>query len=207
MDAGALLADTHRLLESLRAPALAPFLAAWPGVADARPPDTRARQTPAASAELAVLAWLPRCAADPCCLDPKLVADLCAAAPRLLWRQSYRQEEVGSEFLQNYAWTELLGASGEGSRLRIACGALLLGPRTFYPPHHHEAEEVYVPVSGTAEWLQGDGVWRRWQPGTSIHHRSQETHAMRTGLEPLLALYLWRGADLSAARLDLRRAG
>jgi hypothetical protein len=195
VNAGGLPARTRRLLDSLKAPVLAPFLADWTAET---PPLEAGTGGPA----LPVLAWLPRCAADPRCLDPALVAELCAAAPRLAWRQSYEPREVGAAFLQNYGWTEFLGVPA-----RIACGVLLLGPATLYPPHSHPAEEVYVPLSGTAEWLQGDGVWRPQPPGSLIHHRSQETHAMRANDEPLLALYLWRGADMSAARLDLRRAG
>ncbi len=78
----------------------------------------------------------------------------------------------------------------------LACGFLLLGPRTFYPRHRHEAEEIYLPLSGTAEWQQGDAIWREHPPGTIIHHSSEEPHAMRTHAQPLLALYLWRSANL-----------
>jgi hypothetical protein len=224
VNAGGLPVRTRWLLDSLKAPVLAPFLAHWPA-------ETPALDAGAGGPALPVLAWLPRCAADPRCLDPTLVAELCAAAPRLAWRQSYGPAEVGAAFLKNYGWTEFLGVphteissaprkeyleasgtefsstSGEGSPARIACGVLLLGPATLYPPHSHPAEEIYVPLSGTADWLQGDGVWRPRPPGSLIHHRGQETHAMRSNDEPLLALYLWRGADMSAARLDLRRAG
>jgi hypothetical protein len=193
VNAGGLPARARRLLDSLKAPVLAPFLADWPAEAPALDAGT-------GSTALPVLRWLSRCAADPRCLDPTLVAELCAAAPRLAWRQSYGPAEVGAAFLQNYGWTEFLST-------RIACGVLLLGPDTLYPPHNHPAEEIYVPLSGTADWLQGDGVWRPRPPGSLIHHRGQETHAMRSNDAPLLALYLWRGADMSAARLDLRRAG
>jgi hypothetical protein len=80
---------------------------------------------------------------------------------------------------------------------------LLLGPATHYPRHRHEAEEIYMPLAGTAAWQQGDGDWRDQLPGTVIHHQPFEPHAMRTHAEPLLALYLWRGAGLAQkARLD-----
>ena len=85
----------------------------------------------------------------------------------------------------------------------IACGFLILGPATHYPRHRHEAEEIYLPLSGTAAWQQGDAIWREQPPGTLIHHVSNEPHAMRTGAGPLLALYLWRSANLTQkARLD-----
>jgi hypothetical protein len=62
---------------------------------------------------------------------------------------------------------------------------------------------MYLPLSGTAAWQQGDAVWRDRAPGTLIHHAGDEPHAMRTGASPLLALYLWRSDNLAQkARLD-----
>jgi hypothetical protein len=201
---GHLLASTRRLLGSLTAPPLAPFLAEWPrpeslftsGSADSGVPRATLPSLP-------VLQWLPRiaCAADVC--DAELIAALCRAAPLLEWRQTYTAGEIGVEFLQNYAWCEILGPKALQPSLRIACGFLLLGPHTLYPRHRHAAEEIYLPLSGTAQWQQGDGDWRRRAPGALIHHLGEEPHAMRTADAPLLALYLWRGADLSRhAQLD-----
>jgi Dimethlysulfonioproprionate lyase len=56
-----------------------------------------------------------------------------------------------------------------------------------------------------ASWQQGEGVWRKRRPGTVIHHASDEPHAMRTGAQPLLALYLWRSANLDQKAHLLRR--
>jgi hypothetical protein len=206
---GQLLASTRHLLQSLNAPLLAAFLAEWPGpvshsTSDASDP-ALPRGSPARAAvpSLPVLRWLPRFAgaADAC--DAELIAALCRAAPLLEWRQTYTAREVGVEFLENYAWCEVLGSKGLQSVPRLACGFLLLGPETLYPRHRHAAEEIYLPLSGTALWQQGDGNWRRRAPGALIHHLSEEPHAMRTADAPLLALYLWRGADLSQhAHLD-----
>ena len=46
----------------------------------------------------------------------------------------------------------------------------------------------------------GDGAFRRRAAGEVIHHASNVSHAMRTGDEPLLAFYLWRGGPLARAR-------
>jgi hypothetical protein len=104
---------------------------------------------------------------------------------------------MSKEFLQNYGWTELMGRGAPIDASRVACGFLLLGPSTLYPRHGHEAEEVYVPLSGTARWQQGDAIWREKPPGTVIHHARNEPHAMHTGAEPLLALYLWHSEQLN----------
>jgi hypothetical protein len=186
-DAGNVIERTHALLDSLRAAALAPFLADWPLAKERRP------VVPSA---LPVLRWLPEAKADAPALTVELVNDLCRAAPRMAWRQTYTATEVGREFLENYGWSEIVGLSGPLASERIACGFLLLGPETHYPRHRHEAEEIYIPLAGTALWQQGDGQWRERQPGTVIHHSSDEPHAMRTGARVLLAVYLWRSANL-----------
>ena len=181
-------ARTRTLLESLQKPALAPFLAEWPRTAL-----RRAVQ----SSQLPVLRWLPEIARDAAPFGFELVAEMYRAAPSLAWRQTYTAQDLGRAFLDNYGWSEILG-SGNGplASERIACGFLILGPSTHYPRHRHEAEEIYLPLSGTAAWQQGDAVWRERVPGTLIHHASDEPHAMRTGGSPLLALYLWRSDDL-----------
>jgi Dimethlysulfonioproprionate lyase len=178
------------LLESLRHPALGPFLADWPraylGRADA-----------AAGAGLPVLRWLPKLNGDRAAFCAGLVSAVCRAAPLLAWRQTYTAKDLDAGFLANYGWSEIIGGQGPFASEQIACGFLILGPATHYPRHHHDAEEFYLPLSGTAAWQQGDAEWRQHPPGTPIHHACSETHAMRTGADPLLALYLWRGAGLT----------
>lgn len=189
-----LAARIKRLLESLQLPALVPFLADWPRV------QQRRAITPS---RLPVLRCLPDFARDAAAFDGDLVAALCQAAPSLAWRQTYAADDLNAAFLDNYGWSEIIGGSGPGASERLACGFLILGPATHYPRHRHEAEEVYLPISGTAVWLQGDAVWRERSPGTLIYHAGNEPHAMKTGPQPLLALYLWRGAHLERkARLD-----
>jgi hypothetical protein len=186
------------LLASLRQPNIAQdvaaFLGDWPGAYLPR------AVTPS---HLPVLRWLPDIGRDPAAFGIDLVTTVCRAAPSMAWRQTYSTQDVDAAFLDNYGWSEILGASGPLGSERIACGFLILGPSTHYPRHRHEAEELYVPLSGTAGWQQGDAPWRERSPGTVIHHARDEPHAMRTGAKALLALYLWRSADLEQkARLD-----
>ena len=177
-----------RLLQSLDETAVGSYLSDWPHMYEPRP---------AMIADLPALRWLPQIASDRAAIAVELVAAVARAAPALAWRQSYSALDAGAAFLDNYAWSEILGANGAISCECIACGFLLLGPSTHYPCHRHEAEEMYLPLSGTAAWQQGDAIWREQSPGTLIHHASDEPHAMRTGSMPLLALYLWRGAGLA----------
>lgn len=188
-DAGRLAAAARALLAGFDQPDLASFLDGWPA------PDA-ARRT-VESAALPMLRWLDR-------LPPLAIADTRAlvegvvgAAAALAWGQTYAAGDLGERFLERYGWSELIGLRGPIASSRLACGVLLLGPEIEYPPHSHAAEEIYVPLAGTADWLRGGEGWRRRRPGELIHHPSGVAHAMRTGEQPLLALYLWRGGDLA----------
>jgi hypothetical protein len=215
--------EAHRVWTALPAAtpaglALARFLADWPAAREPSlpheppaPPEPPAARAPPAprGPPLPVLRWLPRIAGDADGFGADFVKHLCAEADSLDWRQTYTIEEAGEPFLQNYGWAELSRPATAAGVAQISCGVLVLGTNTFYPRHRHEAEEIYLPLAGNADWQQGDGVWRRRSPGTLIHHSSEEPHAMRTGDEPLLAMYLWRSQDLDQrARLDrMRSAG
>ena len=191
-NAARLIPPTRALLGSLRAPALAPFLAEWPLESAGSPNELR----PVVPSTLPVLRYLPELKSDAPAFSRDLVNDIGRAAPTMAWRRTYTEADVGAAFLQNYGWSEIVGTSGPLPSERVACGFLVLGPQIHYRRHEHEAEEVYIPLAGTASWQQGDGGWSKYAPGTVIHHDRNEPHAMRTGTRPLLALYLWRSTDL-----------
>jgi hypothetical protein len=186
----------HELLIGLHARELTPFLDEWPTVLQRRP---------VVPSPVPVLRWLPRIQVVAPEFSAQLVSAVVAAAPFLAWRRSYSAAEVGSAFFDRYGWTELVGLTGPVADEHLACGLLLLGPRVTYPRHRHEAEEIYVPLAGTALWKGGDDRWLQRPPGSVIHHARHEPHAMRTGQSPLLALYLWRSANL-AQKSHLDRA-
>jgi hypothetical protein len=214
--------SARRLIAALGGPALSPFLAAWPST----PVGSRAH--PGTAAPLPVLEWLPSMARAASCVAgaaeaaeaaeavgataevaagvravATMVTTLARVADTLAWHQTYTEAQLGAEFLQNYGYTEIVGLNAPQRSTRIACGFLLLGPHTQYPRHRHEAQEIYVTLSGDAQWLQGDEIWRERRPGAVIQHASDEIHAMQTGANPLLAMYLWRSKNLDQkARLD-----
>ncbi|MDE2304874.1 MAG: AraC family ligand binding domain-containing protein [Gammaproteobacteria bacterium] len=173
------------------------FAARWPDTR--RPPRSRGREAPA---DPPVLRALPRVLRSMHARRDPLSIALGRALPLLLWRRTYRAGEVDGHFLANYAWSEFIGRTGPWRSRSLACGLLLLGPRTLYPSHAHPAEELYLTIAGNAEWRRAGGRWRRVPPGGLILHRSGEPHSMRTRGAPLLALYVWRGHGLAqSARL------
>ena len=189
-----LLDQTRTLLSDLHAPELIPFLKEWP-VASER------RTVPASS--VPVLSWLPNIQRSAPAFSSPLINTLVGTAASLAWRRSYSPAAVGEQFYDNYGWTEFAGLTGPTPSQRLACGVLLLGPHVTYPSHRHEADEIYVPLAGTATWMYGNDGWRERLPGSVIHHGPYVPHAMQTGHEPLLALYLWHSENLAqGSRLD-----
>jgi quercetin dioxygenase-like cupin family protein len=187
--ASALLERTRTYCQSLEQGRLEPFLNEWP-----EPSASRV----VAAASLPVLALEPTLAKHCAPRSRALVVELLHISSLLAWHQSYSAASVGQSFLDNYGYAEIAGLSGPIPSERLAVGFLILGPDTFYPRHWHEAEEIYIPLSGTARWLGGDGSWRLQPPGSIIFHARHEPHAMKTlPMSPLLALYLWRSSDLN----------
>jgi mannose-6-phosphate isomerase-like protein (cupin superfamily) len=120
------------------------------------------------------------------------------------WQQNpnYTTETIGASFLENYGYVELVGPRRTIASDEFLIGFLLLGPDTLYPDHSHAAAEVYHVVAGIAEWWREDRGWTRLPAGTAVAHAPGVRHAMRTGDEPLLALYCWEGEIATAARLS-----
>ena len=115
----------------------------------------------------------------------------------LWWGQTYTAADFGQAFIDNYGWLEVFGTRGHFANDEVAAGFLILGPDIVYPDHHHIAEEIYIPLTGGTEWRMGEGGFRVRAAGEVVHHASNVSHAMRTGKEPLMALYIWRGGPLA----------
>lgn len=147
---------------------------------------------------LPCLVHLDRCAEIAGEEDRALVRLLCDRAEEFHWGQTYTAADLGQAFIDNYGWLEVFGTRGHFANDAVAGGFLVLGPGVEYPDHYHVAEELYIPLTGNTEWRMGDDPWHRRAAGEVIHHRSAVSHAMRTGVEPLLAVYIWRGGPLAA---------
>lgn len=196
---GSLLDALHTYLQSLHNSELVPIMAAWPERRSARP---------LVAATLPVLRYWGDVIRQAPPESRPLMVHVEALVNSLAWRQTYAASQVHGGFLDRYGYAELVGLSGPVPSEQLAIGVLMLGPGVLYPRHRHEADEVYIPLSGRAQWQQGDAEWRRVEPGTVLHHASDVPHAMRTDNEPLLALYVWRSQQLDQhARFDPPIAG
>lgn len=193
--AEALAHRARDLLESL--PTHGEFLEGWPDLVASRPTEPRL---------LPVVAWLHELVGRSTAALSPFVQAIASAADGLEWRQTYSAADFGPAFLERYGWTELIGQRGPIPSTEIACGFLMLGPDTDYPSHAHEAEELYVPLAGTALWMRAEEGFVSRPVSVPIHHPAWMPHAMRTRAEPLLALYVWRAGDLAAKSRIMGRA-
>jgi hypothetical protein len=186
--AGELFAAFHAYLASRCDPALGNFLTGF---------DWEMAERPLLSHRLPVVDLLSSITPPTGQAEKILLSSLAGAADTLHWGQTYTAADFGQGFLDRYGWVELFGTRGHFTTDRMAGGFLLLGPDTDYPDHHHQAEEIYIPLNEGALWSKAGGIHQPRNAGEIIHHPSDVHHAMRTRREPLVALYLWRGGPLA----------
>ena len=129
-----------------------------------------------------------------------------AAAPIIraaAWFDSpqYRDRGLDPRFFDNYGFVKFMGPGTNLPGRGVAAGFLMLGPDLLYPAHAHPARELYIVLSGTADWQRGEEDFLERRPGDYIVHPSWVRHAMRTRGETLLAMYFWTGDLETSARL------
>jgi quercetin dioxygenase-like cupin family protein len=93
-------------------------------------------------------------------------------------------------------WTEIVGKLAPFRSASVCLGLTLIAAGSFHPPHRHPAVELNHVLARHPEWTAGPDT-RVPRPGAFILHDSGIVHAMRTGHEPLLALYTWTGDVVS----------
>ncbi|MCZ4280157.1 dimethylsulfonioproprionate lyase family protein [Kiloniella laminariae] len=123
-------------------------------------------------------------------LDNAFGQSLQPLLPFLPWTLRYRTDDPEQE---KYGWVELVGPDGVQSAKDFRLGIFWQAPWENYPPHQHNAEELYCIISGEAEWQRGQEHFRPRPAGASFFHSSRQIHSTRTGSEPILALWAWQG--------------
>jgi len=123
---------------------------------------------------------------------PDIAAVLGPLADGLPWRYGYEASAELPNLHLNMGWAEFVGPAAPFRSDEVCLGLTLIGPHTHYAAHRHPAVELYHVLTGAAQW---SGHPR--PPGAFILHESNQEHAMRTGNEPLLALYTWSGDVVS----------
>jgi mannose-6-phosphate isomerase-like protein (cupin superfamily) len=117
---------------------------------------------------------------------------------RLRWEQSYRKQDglVPDAMLDAYGFAEIIGQRGPFISDRIRAGIAIWGPQVEYPQHQHQAEEIYVILSGSAAFSFDGGAEQTHRAGDLVFVESNRRHGFRTSEESLLVYYLWQAGDL-----------
>ena len=111
-----------------------------------------------------------------------------ALAPKLNWHRRAGSTSEHSGFDKGHANAYLVGPDGLEQRDDVVIGASLMAPEVTYPFHSHPPEEIYVVMS-QGEWYNERDGWYTPGIGGLVHHRPGIVHTMRSGAEPLLALW------------------
>jgi len=122
----------------------------------------------------------------------EVAAQLTPVHSSLPWVYHYEPRSVEEDLSDRIAFAELVGPDGPMRAPHCRIGFTLMAERTTYPMHCHPAVELYLVMTGCAQW-QTPTSNRRVRPGEFVLHASNEPHAMRTFDEPLLALWSWSG--------------
>jgi mannose-6-phosphate isomerase-like protein (cupin superfamily) len=117
---------------------------------------------------------------------------------RLRWEQSYRKQDalVPQAMLDGYGFAEIIGQRGPFISDRIRAGIAVWGPGIVYPRHQHQAEEVYILLSGSVEFKVGDSAELGRGAGDVVFVESNTPHGFRTTDQALVVCYLWQAGDL-----------
>ena len=137
---------------------------------------------------------------DVFCEDKKLVSQkypalqdaLRAASDAVHWRQTYKDTDIGDDFMGQFACYCIIGENAPFMSAAIRLFMVYMPPHFYYPWHHHPAEEMYVVVSGTGVFKRKDCPDERLTEGETSFHQSNQPHAMETLDDPVLCLVAWR---------------
>ena len=111
-------------------------------------------------------------------------------------QRTYKEEEVGSDFLNRYGYYELIGPEGHYHSNKIRGFIAYWGEKLTYDWHSHEAEEIYFILAGSGLFRTEKGE-KLLKANETCFHKSWESHSMVTFSEPILTFVLWRGAGIS----------
>jgi hypothetical protein len=115
--------------------------------------------------------------------------------PGLGWYRRKGAEEAGQEFADGHANTIIIGPSGLERRSDVQIGVSLVAPNIQYADHHHPPAEIYLAMTPGA-WRQERLPWIEPGVGGIVYNRPDVVHAMKSGNEPLFAVWCLLGGGL-----------
>lgn len=114
------------------------------------------------------------------------------------WRETYKDTNIGEDFLNRFGCYELFGWEGH-FHCQKTRGFIVYSPGgLYYPWHHHPAEEIYFILAGEAQFATEGNAPKMLKPGDTVFHAENQSHNMQTQEKGVLAWVQWRG-DMSVA--------
>ncbi|MEM9909401.1 MAG: dimethylsulfonioproprionate lyase family protein [Pseudomonadota bacterium] len=114
------------------------------------------------------------------------------AGPEAHWRETYKGTRLGQVFLDNFACYCLIGPDAPWTSRQMFGFVVYMPPHFWYTWHHHPAEETYFVLAGEGEFFRQDHPSKHLRAGEAMFHASNESHALRTHDNPIMAYVLWR---------------
>ncbi len=114
------------------------------------------------------------------------------------WRETYKDTNIGEDFMNRFACYELFGWEGHFSCQSTRGFIVYSDNELYYPWHHHPAEEMYFILAGEAEFATEGNAPKMLKPGDTVFHAENQPHNMITKEKGVLAWVQWRG-DMSVS--------
>ena len=120
-----------------------------------------------------------------------------AAKDDLIWREDNAQfyppgAELGEGYTKCNLHTLLIGPDACGHHHPdFSLGVFMLGPRTLYRDHNHDAPELYLNLSENSGWRFGTRDWQDYPAGSLIWNAAGEPHATRVYDQPFISVFVW----------------
>ncbi len=122
---------------------------------------------------------------------------LIAAKDDLIWREDNAQfyppgAELGEGYTKCNLHTLLIGPDACGHHHPdFNLGIFMLGPRTLYRDHNHDAPELYLNLSEKSGWRFGTRDWQDYPAGSLIWNAAGDPHATRVYDQPFISVFVW----------------
>ena len=126
------------------------------------------------------------------------IADCLKAAQNdLVWREDNAQfyppgADLGEGYTKCNLHTLLIGPDACGHHNPdFRLGIFMLGPRTLYRDHNHDAPELYLNLSEKSGWRFGTHEWQDYPAGSLIWNAAGDSHATRVYDQPFISVFVW----------------
>lgn len=115
-----------------------------------------------------------------------------AAGPDATWRETYKDTDIGADFMERFGCYCLIGPDAPWISARMAGFLVYMPAGLHYPWHQHPAEEMYLVLAGEALFLRAGEPPETLRAGDTSYHAANQPHAMETGAHPVMAYVTWR---------------